>query len=586
MISRPNLVPLLLLTGFVAGCSTTPTADLVVLGGRIHTMDGQDDAQDNGGSVVSALCVREDRIVYLGSDDQVTRRCIDSTTRVIKLNDQIVLPGLIDSHMHVLNGSFSASAVNLSLADSLPKLRVALQQLADSNPGDTPLYAQGWQNHLFPPTGPGSELLDEIFGQRIVVLDSVDGHSAWFSSEALAAAGLDASTVDPEPGVSYFERDPATGDLLGTARESAGWDTRRRLIRSDAGAYRKKFLSWLPRAARAGLTGAFDAGMQAPTEADAYETLAALDRDGLLTLRTFTSTANGGDGDDPVARLKHLRRDYTSPLVVPTAIKIFADGVPEAHTAFLDRDYLDRPGFRGHPMTPADQIRAVVLAAQAAGLPVHVHAIGTAAITLTLDAVQAAKQEHPQHSPRHTIAHMDFVGTRDFDRFVSLDVVAQTSIQWATRDPSYDNIAAFVGRELMEGAYPVRSLVDAGVTQSFGSDWPAAAFLSTFRPFTLLEVAVTRRLPGLERGEVRNPSQRLSIIQAITGMTSASAYQLGVEDELGTLAVGKLADFIVLNQDLFTVEAHRIHETESMLTVVGGRVVHESDPREAGDAAD
>lgn len=581
MISRTQLLLSLNLACALASCASIPEVDLVVLGGQIHTMDGRGDSEASGGSVATALCVRDDRIVFVGNDTAAANRCVSDSTRVIRLNQDLVLPGLIDSHMHIFGGSFSATEVNLSLADTLPKLRSALQQLAAARPGKAPLYAQGWQNHLFPPTGPRSQLLDEIFGERVVILDSVDAHSAWFSSHALEAAGLDAETVDPEPGVSYFERDPDTGNLLGTARESAGWDARRRLIRSDAEAYREKLLGWLPRAAEAGLTGAFDAGMRAPTEADAYETLASLDREGLLTLRTFTSTVNGGDGDDPVKRLQDLQRTYTSTMVVPTAIKIFADGVPEAHTAYLDRDYLDRPGFRGHPMTPAEQIRTIARAAQAAGIPVHVHAIGTAAITLTLDAIEQAKRQHPEHSPRHTIAHMDFVGQRDYDRFVSLDVIAQTSIQWATRDPSFDNIAAFVGRELMEGAYPVRSLVDAGVTQSFGSDWPAAAFLSTFKPFTLLEVAVTRRLPGLERGEARNPGQRLSIIQAITAMTAASAYQLGVDNELGTLTTGKLADFIVLDQNLFTVAPHAIHKTRSMLTVVGGRIVHESLPMDA-----
>lgn len=569
---------LLTLASLVAGCASTPSADLVVLGGQIHTMDGRGAVETRGGTVASALCVREARIVFVGSNEQAKKQCVGSRTRTVTLAGELVLPGFIDSHMHLFGGSFSASEINLSLADTLPKLLAALEQLKANNPGQEPLFARGWQNHLFPPSGPTSQILDEIFGQRTVVLGSVDGHSAWFSSHALAAAGLDASTADPEPGVSYFERNPETGNLTGTARESAGWETRNRLIRSDANAYRKQLLRWLPRAAEAGLTGAFDAGMSAPTEVDAYEILAELDREQQLTLRTFTSTATGGRDDDPVARLQNLKRTRSSSMVTPTAVKIFADGVPEAHTAFLDRDYLDRPGFRGHPMTPAAQIRQIIQDAQEAGLPVHVHAIGTAAITLTLDAIAAAKRLYPQHDPRHAIAHMDFVARQDYSRFASLDVVAQTSIQWATKDPSFNNIAAFVGEDLMENAYPVRSLVESGVTQSFGSDWPAAAFLSTFEPLTLIEVAVTRRLPGRQAGEVRNAKQKLTVAQAVKAITAASAYQVGMEDQLGSLTEGKLADFVVLDQDIFAIPAHRIHATRSVLTVVDGRVVHEALP--------
>lgn len=548
-------------------------ADLVILGGKLHTMDAAAGAEDTGGAVAQALCVRDGEITYVG-DDEGARACIVDSTRVVEANGRLVLPGLIDSHSHIFGGSIADQGVNLSLADTMPLLRDALEQLREANPGDGVIYSRGWQNHLFPPEGPRSALLDEIFGDRVVILESVDGHSTWFSTAALREGGASRQTPDPAPGVSFFERDRRTGGLLGTAREGAGSFIVDRLVSLEPAAYEAALTRWLPRAARAGLTGVFDAGMGAPTEEDAYAMLARLEQSQALTLRVFASTADRGAEDDPVSRLVALRAAHTGPLLRPVAVKLFADGVPEAHTAFLTHDYRDRAGFRGEPMTPPELMNARVRAAQDAGVPVHIHAIGGAAVTMGLDAIERAQTETNRQDIRHAIAHMDLVERSDVPRFASLGVVAQTSIQWATRDPSYDNIGRFVGMDTMEAAYPVRDLIEAGAVQSFGADWPASAYLSTYQPLTLIEIAVTRRLPGQADATPRNPGQSLSVAQAVSAMTRASAWQLGEEARLGSLEVGKRADIIMLDRDIFTIPAHTIHEASSALTIVDGRVVY------------
>lgn len=550
-------------------------ADLVILGGKVHTMDAAAGAEETGGAVAQALCVRDGAITYVG-DDSGARDCIGNGTRVIESNGRLVLPGLIDSHSHIFGGSIADQGINLSLADTPPLLREALVQLREANPGDGVVYSRGWQNHLFPPEGPRSALLDEIFGDRVVILESVDGHSTWFSTAALREGGASAQTPDPAPGVSFFERDRRTGALLGTAREGAGSFIVDRLVSLEPAAYETALTRWLPHAAQAGLTGVFDAGMGAPTEEDAYAILARLEQANALTLRVFASTSDRGPEDDPVSRLVALRTQYAGPLLRPVAVKLFADGVPEAHTAFLTHDYRDRAGFRGEPMTPPELMNARVRAAQEAGVPAHIHAIGGGAVTMALDAIERARSETNRRDVRHAIAHMDLVERNDIPRFASLGVVAQTSIQWATRDPSYDNIGRFVGMDAMEAAYPVRDLIEAGAVQSFGADWPASAYLSTYQPLTLIEIAVTRRLPGQADAAPRNPGQSLSVAQAVSAMTRASAWQLGEEARLGSLEVGKRADIIMLDRDIFSIPAHTIHEASSVLTIVDGRVVYEA----------
>ncbi len=549
-------------------------ADTVIINARIHSMDGKGRAAD-GGRVAQGLCIANGRITLVGST-AAARACIRPGTRIIDAQGRLVLPGLIDSHMHALSGSLADTGIDFAAADTPEKLQAALMALKAASPGTGPIQARGWQNHLFGPKGPTAAELDAVFGDRIVLIDSVDGHSTWYSTAALKAGGVTAATPDPVPGSSFWERD-AAGNPTGTAREGADAEVARRLLRPTAESYAAAFRRWLPRALESGLTGLFDAGMGAPDEAAAYQLLAGMEAAGQLPLRYFSSTANRGEADDPVARLLQLKARYGGRLLRPTAVKLFADGVPEGHTAYLLANYKDKAdlngqGFRGVPMMTDAHLDARITAAEKAGVPVHVHAIGGAAVRQVLDAVARARFAGLT-GQRHAIAHMDLVDAADVPRFARLNVVAQTSIQWATRDPSYDNIGRFVGTDVMEAAYPVKSLLASGAVQSFGTDWPAAAYLSTWKPLTQIEVAVTRRLPGRRDLPARNPQQALTVAQAVRALTFGSAYQLGVERELGSLEAGKRADLVMLDRDIFTVDPFTIAQARSLLTMVDGRVV-------------
>ena len=568
------IVALALPLGACANGASEADADLVLMGGAIHTMDGAGSSAAGGGDVVSALCVTGARITYAG-DDTGAAGCAGPGTTRIDLQGRLVLPGLIDSHMHAFMGAFTDTGVNLSKADTAEEFRAALEELKARSPSEGVIYAMGWQHHLFDALGPRAAMLDEVFGDRPVILFSVDLHSTVFNTTAFRAAGVTADVADPEPGVRFFERDAETGQLLGTARESARMSIVRRLIKRDRVENRQAILDWLPRAAEAGLTGLFDAGMGAGREEDTYSLLAELEKEGALTLRMFTSAWHRArvGGDRPAARLLDYRNRYRSELIQPTAVKLFADGNPESHTAYLARDYKDRPGHRSQPKMEPERLNALVADAAGKGVPVHVHAIGGAAIAMALDAVEAVRAEHGDKGLRHTIAHMDFVSRPHMLRFAALGVVAQTSIQWATRDPSYAHIGAFVGEDAMEAAYPVKSLIGAGVVQTFGSDWPASAYLSTFKPMDMIEVAVTRQLPGRPDMPVRNIAERLTVAEAVWGMTRASAYQMGREADLGSLEVGKRADLVVLDNNIFTAEPQTIHTTRSLMTIVNGQVV-------------
>lgn len=544
-------------------------ADIVITSARVYTVD---DIMP----WAESIAISDDRIAAVGSDE-TTALLIGPDTRVIDGRGRLLLPGFVDSHTHIFAGSFSAQRINLSLADNLEKLEEFLYAIKDQNPGDEAIYARGWQNHIFPKDGPRKELLDKIFGDRVIVLGSVDGHSTWFSSKALEVAGVDASTPDPEPGVSFFERDPVSGELLGTAREAASGLVTRKVISFEREAYKEALQRWLPQAAAAGLTTVFDAGASAPTQEEAYRILAELEDSDELTLRVYGSVGYQFGDDDPSARLLEYREKYSGDYYHPYSVKLYADGVPEGHTAFLLEPYVDQPDSVGEPMIKPDRMTELIVDSFERDVPVHVHAIGGAAVRMTLDAIEAAREATGKYDVPAAIAHMDFVSAEDIPRFAALNVVAQTSIQWAAADPSYDNIGGFVGMDVVEEAYPVRTLIEAGAVQSFGADWPAAAYLSTYEPLTLLEVAVTRQLPGELEMPVRKRSERLTVDEAIKSLTIRSAIQLDAEDEIGSLEAGKKADLILLDDDLFEMPTHEIHKARVALTIMDGRIVHEDD---------
>lgn len=562
-----------LFLALIAACGKSPQedpapgADIVFHSGKVYTVTGDP-------AWAEAVAVSGDRISFVGMTAGANK-LIGADTRVVDLTGRMLMPGLIDSHTHIFYGSFGAQRVNLSLADTLQELTESLQQLLDDNPGDGTVYARGWQNHIFPSKGPRKELLDKIFGDRPVVLESVDGHSTWFSSKALAMAGVDADTEDPEPGVSFFERDPDSNEPLGTAREAAESMVTSVILSHDRSAYKEALQRWLPQAAAAGLTAVFDAGAGAPTEEDAYEILGELEQAGDLSLRVFGSTGYRFGDDKPAARLLEYKSRFGGEYFEPFAVKLYADGVPEGHTAYLLTPYVDRPESAGTPMIDAELMAELVTDAFSQDVPVHVHAIGDAAIRLTLDGIEAARAATGNRDVPVAIGHMDFVDPADYGRFAELGVTAQTSIQWAAQDPSYANIGAFVGMERMDRAYPVKSLIEAGAAQTFGADWPAAAYFSTYKPLNLLEVAVTRQLPGEIEMPVRNEQERLPLEDAIAGMTIRAAKQVEADGDIGSIEVGKKADLVVLARDLFEVPAHQIHDVSVDMTLMDGRIVHE-----------
>jgi hypothetical protein len=327
--------------------------------------------------------------------------------------------------------------------------------------------------------------------------------------------------------------------------------------------------------AAAGLTGHFDPGVFVFDEGDAWPMLCDLDRAGLLKVRVVASKVAAFDPVEAVGILGAAEQRHRSPKVKVNTLKIFVDGVTEAHTsAYLD-PYDDRPETDGPLAAPEEDIRRWTAEADAAGLTCHFHALGDRAVRVALDAVEAARAKGDS-GVVHAICHAHLVDPADLPRFRELEVVYQTSGQWIAMDPFHDVMLSRLGDRALR-QYPLRTAVDSGVTVTLGADYPASAYVSTYRPLVLIESAVTRRLAGVTDGDPLPPiEEALPLPEAIRAMTASAAFQIGLGDTTGTLRPGMAADLVVLGRNLFEIPAHEIAATPIVLTMCDGIVTHDT----------
>ena len=549
---------------------------LVLQGGKVYTLEP-------GRPWAEAIVIRGGEIALVGTDREA-RSAAGREATVVDLAGKMVLPGLVESHIHFVVGAMSQNPdLPLAAANTYDELVEMLERYARRHAGSEPVLAWGWKQFIFP-EGPRKETLDRIFGDRAVQLRSIDGHSSWVSSGALSRAGVDANFPDPQPGFAYLVRD-ADGEPTGLVKETASDVITNALVTRDRDQVARAVRGWQGKLARAGLTTVYDAGFLDLDEEMVFEVLDGLARRGELDLRIVGSHMVAGPGEeDHVGRLLALRARYASDQVSAAVLKIYLDGVQELHTAFLLAPYADRPETAGVPNLPPEKFRELVMTADAAGIDVHVHAIGEGATRLTLDAVEGAVRCNRPWDRRHTSCHVYYVDPDDLPRFAQLGVIGQTSGEWIVRDEFHALMERRIGRERTENLYRLNTLVKSGATITLGSDWPASCNIMTYEPLVQIEMAHTRRPPGERDAEILPPADEcLSLPDALAAMTINAARQIRRDDRIGSLVAGKRADLVVLERNLFDVAPHEIHRTGVLLTMMDGRITYR-DPSWDGQA--
>ena len=539
---------------------TPAGADLLLTNGRIYTVDADR-------SWAEAVAITDGEIVYVGSAAGAADHT-GANTKVVDLGGRMTMPAFQDSHIHPIGAGIEASSCNLNELDDLAAYRSVIGEYAAANPDVEWITGGGWSMSVFGPGGsPSKTIIDELVPDRPVYLSSADGHTGWANSKALEIAGITADTPNPPDGI--IDRDPETGEVIGSLQEGAMSLVTRHippntLADQIAGLeYSRDLLHSY------GITSYTDAIVNRP-DLEAYR---ALDERGDLKLRVVASLWwDRMRDEDQIEDLVALREDFDNGgLLRATTVKIMQDGVMENYTAAMLEPYLVESGTKGIPMVEPETLKRAVALLDAEGFQVHFHAIGTAAVRQSLDAIEEAINENGRLGHRHHISHLQMIHPDDVPRFGELDAIANFQPLWAYNDEYVTELTVpFIGEERAQWMYPIRSVQDAGGMIAFGSDWS----VSTANPFPQIETAVTRLSAAGEDYPVMLPEERIDLESALVAFTINAAFLNKHEDQTGSIEVGKLADIIVLDRNLFDIEPAEISETKVLLTLFGGEPVH------------
>ena len=533
-------------------------ADDVYHHGRIYTVDAER-------SWAEAVAIKDGRIIYVGSNVEA-EDFIGEQTESHDLGGRMMLPAFQDSHVHPISSGLQALRCDLEGPEDVKVYQDKIAAYAATHPDEEWILGGGWSMTAFGPGGaPNRKLIDEVVADRPVYLISADGHTGWANSLALEKAGIDKNTPDPADGI--IDRDPETGELVGSLQEGA-MTLMDRFVGTNGPAAEDSGLRYSQALFLSnGITSIQDAWVL-PNNLETYARAQAAAE---LKLRVVASMWwERAEGLEQIDRFVEQRDKYTSGLVRATTVKIMQDGVMENYTGALLEPYILANETRGIPMIRPEQLKQAVTALDALDFQVHFHAIGDAAIRHCLDAVETAREINGDRGNRHHISHLQLINPLDIPRFEELNVTANFQPLWAMADEYVTELTVpFLGKERARWLYPIKSVQDAGGRVAFGSDWS----VSTVNPFPQIETALTRIEAETHNTEVLYAEERIDLASAIEAFTINAAYINQHDHETGSIEVGKLADLIVLNQNLFELEPKDISTTLVDLTLLAGQPV-------------
>lgn len=531
-------------------------ADTIFRHGAVYTVDA-------ARSWAEAVAVRGGRIVYVGRDAGVAE-WTGPKTRSIDLNGKMLIPGFHDSHVHLMGGGIELGECNINDLTSAEQILPAVRQFAERHPEKKWIRGGGWPL-TFEGGNPHKSLLDKIVSDRPVILDAFDGHSTWSNSRALAIAGITKDTPDPPRG--RIERDPNTGEPTGTLREAAC-----RIVIDKIPPYtHEENVLGLKR----GLETANRFGITSVQEASVGEhhlkAFAELDRSNDLTVRTVAAMRiDPTKFASQIPQLVEWREKYHGKRLRTSAVKIFEDGVIESRTAAVLEPYLGGTE-RGWLNIEPEVLKPLAAELDRLGFQIHVHAIGDRAIQSTFDALEFARACNGIRDSRHHIAHIQLFDPPDIDRFRRLGVIANFQPLWARPDLFIVKMTEpILGPERSRWLYPIRSVANTGAVIACGSDWS----VTSMNPLEGIQVAVTRRDLNDGPGPAWIPEELVDLPAILASYTINGAFLNFQEKETGSIEVGKSADLVVLDRNLFEIPRHEIHKAKVLLTMLEGREVY------------
>lgn len=531
-------------------------ADLLIINAKIHTMN-----QDR--QLAEAVAVSGNRIVAVGSTKDI-RKLAGTNTHVIDAKNQLVLPGFNDAHVHFMSGGFQLASVDLRDANTPEEFAERIRDFAASLPEGRWITGGDWDHERWPDAPlPTRDLIDRYTPRTPVFVNRLDGHMALANSLALKLANVTRQTLDPPGGV--IVRDPKTGEPTGVLKDAAQsfvWKV------FPPPSFEEKLAAARAatnHAASLGVTSVQD--MSAGADVGVYQAL--LDR-GELKNRIYAVS--------PLPRWERLaqtgvRAHFGSAMLRTGGLKGFADGSLGSTTALFYEPYKDAPNTSGIPsdeMFPEGAMLERVRGADRAGLQVMIHAIGDRANDIILSIYEQVESQNADRDRRFRIEHAQHLRAQDIARFSRDRVIASMQPYHAIDDGRWAEKR--IGQERARTTYAFRSLLDAGATLAFGTDWTVAPL----DPMLTIYAAVTRRTIDGKRPNGWIPEQKISVEEAVRAYTVGSAYAEFQEREKGVIASGKLADLVILSRDIFKIDPKEIEKVKVVMTIMDGRVVYES----------
>lgn len=566
-----------LLSTLIVGCQPAiepplEPADRVLRNGMIYTVN---EAQPQA----EAVAIRDGRFVAVGSNDEVSRY-IGEQTQVTDLEGLMAMPGIFDIHIHPTDGAmaelYDCSFPFTSTIDAI-LARVA-ECVAETRPGE---WIRGGQWGVALATldqSINAALLDTVAPDNPIYLIDSTVHNAWVNSIALDRLGIDDNTPDP-PGGAIMRN--GNGHATGILVDDAAYNAMSVLPDYTREQYETALAWTIALLNRFGVTGFKDA----IAEAGALAAYSELDRSGRLNARVAASLIwkRSWQQSEEQHRLNIEQRDsYRTERVDPDFIKIFLDGIPPSRTAYMLEPYEPgegfEAGFRGLPLHDSETLAEDVTNFDAQGLTIKMHAVGDAALRQGLDAIEAARAENGPSGLRHEISHAGIMHADDIRRFAELDAVPELApIIWYPVPGLVEAQVAAIGSERAEHSFPIRSLVESGAEPAYGSDWPAV--VPAPNPWPGIEAMITRRDPyAPDPQEAKWEEQAVDLETALRIFTINGAKALKLAGVAGSIEVGKSADLIVLDQNLFEIPVTDIADTQVLMTVLEGQPVYQALP--------
>lgn len=519
-----------------------------------------------------AVVAEGNKIIYVGDNHGAESFC-DTDTEVCDLAGRMMLPGFIDGHCHPVLAAHYLCGVYLQIEYSPEECLAEIKKFVEQHPENDTYFGIGYAEWIFDETGPKKEMLDEICADKPMMILGSSAHEAWVNTKALELAGITKDTPDPIPGFHYFHRDAEgnpTGHLLEMGPENMIME---KVNFFDADTIEDVLAEASDEYAAMGVTATCDMGCPEFGLNVYFKTVPEMIEKGIYKQRfngCGRMVADKGDVPVVMPRLKRYKEQYDTDQFRINFLKIINDGTLETRSAALSEPY-DEDGSMVYPLFTGEEMAKLGLEAAKEGLNINVHGIGDEAISGTL-AMAKAIRAAGYDDCRITNSHCDYVKDDELALFGTYDVIANTTCVWHYGNPDMEKVIG----DRQNRTFRIKTMIKGGCRMGQGSDFPVDEFGR--EPLKGIEMGCSRQLFDHPELPVLKPyEEKLSVDDGIASYTINNAYQMGMEDKIGSIEVGKYADLVILEKNLFDVPVSEIHKVAVCETIMDGKTVYQNE---------